>query len=116
MTDMTDMTGATSLKLLNDILLGHHATPTRISVFHADLQTIQRSLELHAIPCARLNLVQCRHILLHHIGSGACIDNSVDSSVSPRPDRSACRALSEDFKSAADMSKAVLNILSADDK
>jgi hypothetical protein len=36
--------------------------------------------------------------------------------VSPRPDHSACRALSEDFKSAADMSKAVLNILSADDK
>jgi hypothetical protein len=99
MTDMTDVTSATSLKLLNDILLGHHATRTRISVFHADLQTIQRSLELHAIPCARLNLVQCRRIFLHHIASGACVDHSVDSSVSPRPDHSACRALSPDFKS-----------------
>ncbi|KAF7371926.1 hypothetical protein MVEN_00050300 [Mycena venus] len=46
----TSMTDLPSLKLLYDIFLGHHSTCTRISVFHADLYTIQRSLDLHAIP------------------------------------------------------------------
>jgi hypothetical protein len=41
----------------------------------------------------------------------------VDSNLSPRPDRSACRALCQDFESAADMSKAVFSIiLDADNK
>ncbi|KAJ7439565.1 hypothetical protein B0H11DRAFT_2205760 [Mycena galericulata] len=40
-----------------------------------------------------------------------------DVSLSPRPDRSACRAICQDFESAADMSKAVLNMfLDATDK
>ncbi|KAJ7896611.1 hypothetical protein B0H14DRAFT_2557979 [Mycena olivaceomarginata] len=42
---------------------------------------------------------------------------SVDVSWFPRPDRSACRTLCQDFESAADMSKAVLGIiLDADHK
>jgi hypothetical protein len=52
----------------------HHATFSHISVFHADLQTIQKSLELHAIPHADMNLVQCGRVLLHHLASGACAD------------------------------------------
>ncbi|KAJ7195754.1 hypothetical protein GGX14DRAFT_674271 [Mycena pura] len=52
-----------------------------------------------------------------HIASRACADHNVDNSVSPRPDPSGCRALSQDFEFAADMAKAVFNImLSADDK
>lgn len=111
------MTTMTSLNLLRDILLGHHVTRSRISVFHADLPTIQRSLDLHAIPHVGLSIVQCRRLLLHHITTGACADHAVDASQSPRPDRSACRALCQDFQSAADMSKAVLSIiLDADPK
>jgi hypothetical protein len=111
------MTPLTSLTLLRDILLGHHVTRSRISVFHADLSTIQRSLDLHAVPHATMTLVQCRRALLHHIATGACADYQVDAVSSPRPDRTACRALSQDFKCAAEMSKAVLNIfLDADHK
>jgi hypothetical protein len=104
----------TSLNHLRDILLGHHATCSRISVFHADL--LQRSLELHTIPHAGLTLVQCQR-LLHHITTEACANHAVDASLSPRLDRSACRVLCQDFESAVDLSKAVFNvILDADDK
>ncbi|KAJ7207628.1 hypothetical protein GGX14DRAFT_396446 [Mycena pura] len=37
--------------------------------------------------------------------------DNTNSSVSPRPDRSACRALAKDFESAAHMSRAVLKII-----
>jgi hypothetical protein len=41
----------------------------------------------------------------------------VDASLSPHPDRSACRVLCQDFESAVDLSKAVFNvILDADNK
>lgn len=72
------MTPLTSLTLLRDILLGHHVTRSRISVFHADLSTIQRSLDLHAVPHATLQISrQCpRHQArsfetLHSAGGGA---------------------------------------------
>jgi hypothetical protein len=39
----------TSLNIIRDIFFGHFVTHSRISVFHADLPTIQRSLGLHAI-------------------------------------------------------------------
>src|ERR1700761_3642705 len=72
------------------------------------LYTIQQFL------CGCLTLVQCRQIL-EDITSPAGI--TMWRTVSPRPDRSGCRAFSQDFESAADMSKAVLNIiLSTDDK
>jgi hypothetical protein len=90
------MNTMTSLNLLRDILLGHHITRSRISVFHADLPTIQRSLELHAIPHAGLTLVQCQRLLLHHITTGACANHAVDASLSPRLDRSTCRVLCQD--------------------
>ncbi|KAJ7435591.1 hypothetical protein B0H11DRAFT_2207563 [Mycena galericulata] len=81
-----------------------------------DLPTIRRSLDLYAILHAGLTLIQCRR-LLHHITTGACADHVVDANLSPRPDRSACRALCQDFESAADMSKAVFSIiLDADNK
>ena len=107
----------TSLNIIRDILLARRMTGCRISVFHSDLDSIKKSLELHAIPTAGLSLTQCRRILLHHIATGACSDHSVDVSLSPRPDRSACRELCRDFDCAADMSKAVLSlILEADPK
>ncbi|KAJ6620200.1 hypothetical protein B0H10DRAFT_2023108, partial [Mycena sp. CBHHK59/15] len=40
----------TSLSILRDIFLGHHATRSRISIFHSDLPTIKTALELHSIP------------------------------------------------------------------
>ncbi|KAJ6450885.1 hypothetical protein C8R45DRAFT_1083799 [Mycena sanguinolenta] len=44
-------------------------------------------------------------------------DHTVDAGEAPQPDRSACRVLCQDFESAADMAKVVLNIiLDADDK
>jgi hypothetical protein len=55
--------------------------------------------------------------LLHRITTGACADHTVDASIAPRPDRSACRVVYKDFESAADMVKVVLNIiLGADNK
>lgn len=95
------------LTLLRDILLGHHVTLSRISVFHPDLSTIQRSLDLHN----GLSLIQCRRLLLHDITTGACADHVMDASLSPRPDRPACRALCEEFESGADMPTAVLSII-----
>jgi hypothetical protein len=63
---MTTMT----LMIIRDILLGHHVTRSRISVFNSDLQTIQQSLDLHAIPHTNMTLVQCRRALFtssyHH--------------------------------------------------
>lgn len=44
------MTPMTSLNVIRDVFLGHHATRSCIYVFHADLQTIHRALDLHAIP------------------------------------------------------------------
>ncbi|KAJ7198225.1 hypothetical protein C8J57DRAFT_1262460 [Mycena rebaudengoi] len=73
------------------------------------LQQIRRSLDLHAIPHVKLNLLQCRHLLIHHIATGTCADFDIDSSTSPRPDRSACRALCQDFASPGMMSATVLN-------
>ncbi|KAJ7924534.1 hypothetical protein B0H13DRAFT_2578761 [Mycena leptocephala] len=78
---------------------------------HADLPIIQRSLALHAIPYAHMTLVQCHRVLLHHITTGACADYALDASSTPRPDRSACRALSQDFEAVADIAKAALNII-----
>jgi hypothetical protein len=72
---------------------------------------MHRSLALHAIPYANMTLVQCRRVLLHHITTGACADYAVDASKSPQPDCSACRALSQDFESAADIAKAALNVI-----
>ncbi|KAJ6612624.1 hypothetical protein B0H10DRAFT_2436897, partial [Mycena sp. CBHHK59/15] len=56
----------TSLNILRDILLGHHYTCSRISVFHADLPALKIALELHAIPHHNMSLIECRHALLHH--------------------------------------------------
>jgi hypothetical protein len=101
----------TSFNIIRDILLGRH------TVFHSDLPSLKRSLELHAIPTSGMSLTQCRRVLLHHIAAGACADHAVDVSVNPRPDRSACRALCQDFGCTAEMSKAVSNIvLNADYK
>ena len=103
-----------SLNIIRDILLHHHTTHARISVFHSDLPAMQTSLRLHAIPSDGLSLTQCRHVLLHHITTGAC-EHHVLATL--RPDRSACRALSRDFDCAANMSKVVLDIiLNADHK
>jgi hypothetical protein len=105
------------MNTIRDLFFRHHVAHSRISVFHTDLPTTQRALLLHAIPNTNLNLIQCRRVLIHHIATGACADHAVDEATSPRPDRSACRALCQDFDSAADMSKAVLNLfLDATDK
>jgi hypothetical protein len=110
------MNKMTSLNLLCDITLGNHVTRSRISVFYADLPAIRQSLDLHATPHAGLTLIQCRY-LLHPIIAGACADHVVDANLSLQPDCSACRALCQDFKSAADMSKTSFSIiLDADDK
>ncbi|KAF7367943.1 ATP-dependent DNA helicase [Mycena sanguinolenta] len=47
----------TSSMMIRDVLLGHHVTRSRISVFHSDLCTIQRSLDLHAIPHTNMTLI-----------------------------------------------------------
>jgi hypothetical protein len=104
------------MNIICDIFLGHHVICSRISVFNADLPTIRWVLNLHAIPHTNLYLIQCQHVLLH-ITTRSCADHAVDVSTSLYPDRSVCHALCQDFETAADMSKAVLNmILDATDK
>lgn len=45
-----------------------------------------------------MTLIQCKHALIHHISAGACADyRVVDADITPRPDRSACRAISAVF-------------------
>ncbi|KAJ7234431.1 hypothetical protein C8J57DRAFT_1531590 [Mycena rebaudengoi] len=106
-----------SLNILRDIFTARHSTHSRISVFYSDLPTIHRALELHAIPHYEMTLIQCRHALIHHLATGACVDHQSDVLATARPDRSACHALAQDFKNAAAMSEAVLTlILEADHK
>ncbi|KAJ6555495.1 hypothetical protein B0H10DRAFT_2122915 [Mycena sp. CBHHK59/15] len=69
----------TSLSILRDIFLGHHATRSRISIFHSDLPTIKTALVLHSIPSHNMSLIECRRALLHHILSGACADYENDA-------------------------------------
>jgi uncharacterized protein (DUF2267 family) len=105
------------MNIIRVIFLGHHVTRSRISVFNADLPTIRRALYLHTIPHTNLHLIQCQRMFLHHITTGSCAEHAVDVSTSPHPDRSVHRALCQDFETAADMYKAVLNmILDAMDK
>ncbi|KAJ6605893.1 hypothetical protein B0H10DRAFT_2075484 [Mycena sp. CBHHK59/15] len=68
-----------TLPILRDIFLGHHATRSRISIFHSDLPTIKTALELHSIPSHNMSLIECRRALLHHILSGACADYENDA-------------------------------------
>jgi hypothetical protein len=105
----------TSLNLIRDIFFTYHTKLSRISVFHADLPTIQRALDLHTIPHSDMNLVQCRRVLIHHIVAGACADYDVDASLTSPPDHSACCALCQDFNSPADMSDAVLKVIISGD-
>lgn len=93
------MPAMTSMNIIRDIFFGHRVAHSHISVFHTDLPTIQRALLLHAIPHTNPNLIQCCCVLIHHIATGACADHAVDAATSPRPDRSACRALCQDFES-----------------
>ncbi|KAJ7906873.1 hypothetical protein B0H13DRAFT_2333021 [Mycena leptocephala] len=94
----------TSLNILRNIFLGHHATRSRISIFHSDLPTIKTALELHSIPSHDMSLIECRRTLLHHIISGACADYNNDAVAHPRPQRATCRAIAHDFLSALDIS------------
>ena len=56
----------TSFNIIRDILLGRHTTCSRVSVFHSDLPSLKRSLELHAIPISGMSLTQCRRVLLQY--------------------------------------------------
>jgi hypothetical protein len=58
-----------------------------------------------------MNLIQCRQALIHHLMTGACADCISDVNSSLTLDRSTCRAVAQDFDSAASMSAAVLNII-----
>jgi hypothetical protein len=108
---------STSLNILRDIFTAHHYTRSRISAFHSDLDTIQHALTLHTVPHHNMNLVQCRQALIHHLITGACVDHSSDITPSSRLDRSTCRAVAQDFETAASMSAAVPDIiLTADHK
>ncbi|KAJ7871975.1 hypothetical protein B0H14DRAFT_2570483 [Mycena olivaceomarginata] len=61
-----------------------------------------------------MSLVQCRRALIHHIITGACFDNPSnggDASTSHRPELATCQAVSQGYPSAADVAKAVLNVV-----
>ena len=68
-----DYMSMTSLQLLNNIFLGHHAHSTRISVFQWSISNTACPW-LHALPFTNLNLIQCRRVLIHHIVTRACAD------------------------------------------
>ncbi|KAJ6542111.1 hypothetical protein B0H10DRAFT_2137028 [Mycena sp. CBHHK59/15] len=52
-----------TLPILRDIFLGHHATRSRISIFHSDLPTIKTALEL-SIPSHNITMqIHCTHTL-----------------------------------------------------
>jgi hypothetical protein len=103
-----------SSNIIHDIFLGHHSTRARTSVFHTDLVVIQHALALHGILHQNMSLIQCRHALIHHIITGACFDNPSnggDASTSHRPELATCQAVSQGYPSAADVAKAVLNVV-----
>jgi hypothetical protein len=63
-----------------------------------------------------MTLIDCRRALLHHIVSGDCANYAVDATTHPRPQRTACRCIAQDFHSAADVSQAVLEIILGADR
>lgn len=103
------------LNIIRDIFLGHHTTRSRTSVFHADLPAIQHALALHDIHHHDMPLIDCRHALIHHIITGACFDNPTNTGDVPasftRPELGTCRAISQGYLSAADVSQAALNVI-----
>ena len=103
----------TSQNILRDILTARYRTRSRISVLYSDLKTIQHALTLHTIPHHDMDLVQCRQALIHHLVTGACADHNSDVNLVSRLDRSTCRAVAQNFDSAAAMSAAALNIILA---
>ncbi|KAJ6543192.1 hypothetical protein DFH09DRAFT_1088894 [Mycena vulgaris] len=110
-----------SLDIIRDIFLGHHITRSRTSVFHSDLPAIQHALQLHRIPHSDMTLIECRRALIHHIITGACYDNPLNTGDVPPSsahlELGTCRAVSQGYVSAADVSEAALKvILDADHK
>ncbi|KAJ7204982.1 hypothetical protein GGX14DRAFT_397918 [Mycena pura] len=106
-----------SLNILRDIFIAHYRTHSRISVFHSDLPAIKNALALHAVPHNNMNLIQCRHALIHHLVSGACVEHKSDVLPHSKLDRSTCAVIAEEFDSAASMAIAALDIiLTANDK
>ncbi|KAJ7211588.1 hypothetical protein GGX14DRAFT_448768, partial [Mycena pura] len=90
-----------SLTLIREVFLGHHVTRTHTSVFHANLS-------LHGISHTNLDLVQARRMLIYHLVSGDCAKYYVDSSITPRPDRTSCRVFVQGFDSSSAITQAVL--------
>jgi hypothetical protein len=108
-----------SVKIINDVFLGHRSTRSHISVFHPELSVVQHSLSLHGIPHHNMNLLECCYALIHHIITGACYDNPDNAKDAPssHSELATCRAMLRGFSSAAEVSEAALNIiLNADTK
>lgn len=101
----------TSLNILRDIFTACYHTHACISALYSDLETIQHALTLHIAPHHDMNLIQCRQVLIHHLVTGACADHISDVNSCSRLNHSTCRAVAQDFDSAASMSAAVLDII-----
>jgi hypothetical protein len=87
----------TSFNIIRDILFGCHTTRSRVSVFHSDLPSLERSVELHTILTSGMSLTHCRRVLLHR----GCMESRSTTLFSERFDQLSgdCRegGLNEDY-------------------
>ena len=106
----------TGMLLLQDILLKKKITGVRASVFTTEISQLQSILRLHGFSYLPDTVRQCKIVILQHLLNGDCMryDHLCHSTGNtPRPDRTACRALSSGFSDAPDFVETLFNIVVA---
>jgi hypothetical protein len=98
---------------LMDIFLSDRCSGAFTSVFSNDIGSLQNALACHDIDSCGLSIEQCRHALLYHLLSGACVNYNMDANQRGRrrPDRATCRNFSVGIKSADELACVALNVV-----
>jgi len=102
--------------LLQDILLKKKITGVCALVFTNEISQLQSILRLHGFSYVPDTVRQCKIVILQHLLNGDCMryDHLCHSTGNaPRPDRTACRALSGRFTDSPDFVEMLFNIIVA---
>jgi hypothetical protein len=102
------------LILLKDVLLRRFRTGVRASIFSDDPSQLQSILKIHGLSHGPSTIRQSKIMILQHLLNGDCMryghlcHNTEDT---PRPDCTACRALSAGFSDPQNFIEGLLNIV-----
>jgi hypothetical protein len=98
-----------SLSLLRDNFRLQSRSGVHTSIFTSDLSAMRRLMLLHGIANHSENLRRCRRILIDHLVSAGCIDESEDQ----RTRGDACRCIAHTCTSSNTMKYEIYTILSS---